>query len=118
MLKDHNHPDSIRIASLGYTCSVRSRAQDQGYEMGAISLKGGNDYSSKPCNFWITSSIEPSWARDIIAAMEKIKHLIDPKLIDYSKSGKNVDLLVLKFLNMFLSKFKTFLTTTVNFIKD
>ena len=94
MLKDHNHPDSISIASLGYTCSVRSRPQDQGYEIGALSLKEGKDYSSKTCNFWITCSIELRLAKDIIAGMEKIKHLIDPKLIDYSKNGKNVDYLL------------------------
>ena len=67
MLKDHNHPDSISIASLGYSCSVRSRSrsreQDQGYEIGAISLKEGKDYSSKPCNFGLQVQLNRVWPR-------------------------------------------------------
>lgn len=88
VLKDHNHPDAMRIAAMGYAKSVRKQVEERGYQMNAISLKEGHDYSSKPCNFWITKMLDRNITQQIVAGVEKMKHLIQPKVINYSEQGK------------------------------
>ena len=73
-----------------YQKVIKEAAAKQGYELSAVKITEGEDYSIKPAQLILTNAIDVVTKDELLTALEQIKFSgLDVKLIDLSGEGKS-----------------------------
>ena len=91
VLKDHKSAEAIALSRESYENVIKEAAAQQGYDLISVKVTEGEDYSVKPADFIITSSIDVDTKDELLIALQQIKFTgLDLKLINLSGEGKRI----------------------------
>ena len=89
VLKDHDNESVLHHFVKSQARVLRDEAEKEGIHLDRVSLMEGDSYSTHTlATLWLTKSIDGNNAKELRAAVLKIRQWICIKLVDESLEGK------------------------------
>ena len=89
-LKDKSNKGLITKQTLSHSRVIKKALEEDGYDLGHVSLKEGKNYSSKPCSLFIKERMDANVADEITTGLKKMSHILDLKLVNTQQRRGNV----------------------------
>ena len=74
-IKDYKAAESVQITEDGYRMAIRDKARQQGFDVNFVALTEGEDFSSKPCQIFLTERLDFESRKQVLSGLNLMRHV-------------------------------------------